>query len=949
VAELTSKQLSAVNRAKANPDLQWVLFTKAVGLKWFDAFEAAGFLAPKRLPRPVKDEKGYISIPAWSVLTWLANSANELADPANVSVATRVLEFIREATRFAARERFSNYRAWWQFSTVVRKVPWTLLTSADLAQVKVWLSDEFETGLIAENVAEWALDISEADGPDDVVCELLSEVFQVSVVLKKSGSPDFSMPIDGWHAKKIMPRFIEAIGSRLRKNGLKILESGISTVLRETKNDGWSSIWRPAIEEHEQNLRDDDVGHILISGLRDALSAFVRGDPPAGVREVRRLLSSRTQTMRRIAVWCVNADYELLQGVLGDVLREKNFSVNLQHELWHLLKDRFESFEPSVQKKTINLVRGLGRELDSEKSIAYLRATWAASLIGTPAGADLYRQQVLIAGVQPEHPDFSSYMQAGWVRHDSPVPLEDLKSIEPSKLTELLNAVEFGEPRRFGGSDIEGLARAVRELVKSSPLSYVENLAQFATSDMAYTHAVIEAFSELWREKAALPWDGIWERLIDFMTLVVTQDGFWDEENTKRFDGAFAANRFWIVGSIGASLDQGMRELKRSVPVQVLPAVRRLLVFLLSRESGESLSSERDAVSIAINSPRGKCLEALICFALLEFCAHKGSATHDETWFELQPLFDAELVRASRTKECEFPALLMLFSANFRFMSTSWTDQAIGWAFERGDEERWLAAMQGFTHIHQFDRRMYEFLRDKGHFAAALSHSALRSSPVERIVQFSAIAYLNDVEDLASDASGIRMLIDRGRDEELLPLISFLSHTGDTQKFSERILALWKALDTRLTDDSSIRGHLVDLAGCIGTLTEDNIALVERGMRLISRHSFVSYKSLERIAKWARTTPNLAARAWLALLSSQASADYPAEAVQDALTTIATSEAAGTAGQAKNIVGAYIKRGDLRPHEILQAIESNLVQTGDLPGTVGATVDDGTTSSTTSK
>jgi len=40
----------------------------------------------------------------------------------------------------------------------------------------------------------------------------------------------------------------------------------------------YSTIWRPAIEEHEQNLPDSSVADVLISLLRDVSQRGVEGD-----------------------------------------------------------------------------------------------------------------------------------------------------------------------------------------------------------------------------------------------------------------------------------------------------------------------------------------------------------------------------------------------------------------------------------------------------------------------------------------------------------------------------------------------------------------------------------------------------------------------------------------------------------------------------------------------
>ena len=56
-----------------------------------------------------------------------------------------------------------------------------------------------------------------------------------------------------------------------------------------------------------------------------------------------------------------------------------------------------------------------------EKASAYERAVWLFSIKDFEGDIyQLYEQNVKIAGVEPVHPDFSSYMSSGWVDHKSP-------------------------------------------------------------------------------------------------------------------------------------------------------------------------------------------------------------------------------------------------------------------------------------------------------------------------------------------------------------------------------------------------------------------------------------------------------------------------------------------------------------------------------------------------
>ena len=55
----------------------------------------------------------------------------------------------------------------------------------------------------------------------------------------------------------------------------------------QLENDLWSSIWQPAIEEHEQNKHRDDAENVLIQAYRDSLAGFIRIKPEEAAEYVK--------------------------------------------------------------------------------------------------------------------------------------------------------------------------------------------------------------------------------------------------------------------------------------------------------------------------------------------------------------------------------------------------------------------------------------------------------------------------------------------------------------------------------------------------------------------------------------------------------------------------------------------------------------------------------------
>ena len=94
-----------------------------------------------------------------------------------------------------------------------------------------------------------------------------------------------------------------------------------------------------------------------------------------------------------------------------------------------------------------------------------------------------------------------------------------------------------------------------------------------------------------------------------------------------------------------------------------------LVAILLDKSESQTEAAEGNALDHAINTAKGKAIEALLDYAL-RCCrlSDKASKSHVQTWQGLQPFFDAELA-VSRDGNFEFSALAGAFIGNLHYMS----------------------------------------------------------------------------------------------------------------------------------------------------------------------------------------------------------------------------------------------------------------------------------------
>ena len=80
---------------------------------------------------------------------------------------------------------------------------------------------------------------------------------------------------DSYHAKKINRNVAKLSGLKLGLPAVKIFQNRLISILNEGDKDSWSSIWRRAIEEHNQNGSLDDADDLIVTAYRDCLSGFI--------------------------------------------------------------------------------------------------------------------------------------------------------------------------------------------------------------------------------------------------------------------------------------------------------------------------------------------------------------------------------------------------------------------------------------------------------------------------------------------------------------------------------------------------------------------------------------------------------------------------------------------------------------------------------------------------
>lgn len=938
VRELNVKERDLLQRIVEKPELQTFFFRRAKGLHWFDPLVSHRLLVPEHNPQPTpaRDE-GYINVPPWPATDYLVNTSDEIRLPENEEHAIKYIDFIRETTHDAKNRGFSNYITWWQLAKVMRKIPVHLIMPQDLEIVDYWLDDPYEKGFIVEEIGEkWLPDLLKEtnDHSHRIALGLMNLLFDIKFVNKQLLSSTRQEPIlryDSWHAKKLIDSVGRPSGERIGLDAVKIFESKLMLIFHELDNDNWSSIWRSAIEDHEQNRSHDDVESVLLSAYRDCLSGLVGKDVTLAQSYIKAIFGQEYQTLKRVAILIINHHFDHLQALTGELLKPEYFTSNYRHEVWHFLKCRYHELSPEQQKAVIEIIEGIELLDDDgiveEVPTAYKRSVWLSSIRDLDVqAAELYQNYRKITQADPEHPDFSSYMSVGFVSQESPIPLEELLSLDIIRLKDRIDS--YKDPKRPLEPRLEGLVKAFKSVIKAKASEFYLHLNEFVTSDLAFVDSIVEAYSELWTEKRQLPWNAIWQTLFEFCEKLFALDCFWADDADKE-QTLYTAYRGSVVSSICRMVEEGTKSDEHAFDPNLMPKAKEILLTILEKQRGEEFSESSDSVTVAINSPRGRCIEALINHSL-RACrlADKATNNHAAAWQEYQHIYDSELQRKDNN-EYEFVTLVTLYLPNFLYMSRDWVLSNLPNIFDPAHYLKWLCSMQGYAHVSVVHREIYDHLKQNGSIVKALDDPNLKERIQRRFVQNICVAYLHNFERLDDPKSLISILFSRYSYDEMHQLIWFVWALRERDKtvLLPKVYELWPKILGLIDFDTKEGRKLASQLCHWASLVDDVDSTSEEWLLMIAPYAqedHNSYEFLQSLAKISGKQPLLSHRIWLKMLESY-SYDYPEEAIK---TIFANLIGLGFDGKhkAQEVVDAYLRYGIERPRMWLREVVESAEQ-----------------------
>jgi hypothetical protein len=451
-------------------------------------------------------------------------------------------------------------------------------------------------------------------------------------------SPEAVARISKWNYDRVLRRLVGPMVDATGLTAIRLLARLLEEALRvsrwedEEGRDDYSYIWRPAIEDHEQNL-DSDIKGALVTAVRDAAIHHVTRNPDE-LEATIGLLESRSTVLQRIALHVlasITNGLELASARMTD--RELFNNHRVRHEYAALLRARFGELDEADQSEILSWIEA-GPDLDDYRQrrtasddapptadeVASYADHWRRdrySFIEDSLDHDAHaRYRELVGSIgEPEHADFVSW-SSSWVGPESPATAEELSRRSVGEVIDYLQRWRPDDDagRSFGPS-IEGLGRVLSEVVAGRATDFAELAPNLIDLDPTYVRGFFSGLESALREGVGFPWAGPLA-----LTLAVMEYPF--EPDIEVPDRDRDPGWRWCRGQIGSLLRSGLTDKPNRVPFD-LRSTTWEVIRRLTEDPNPSAEHEAryggdnmDPLTLSINTNRGTAMHAVVEYAL---------------------------------------------------------------------------------------------------------------------------------------------------------------------------------------------------------------------------------------------------------------------------------------------------------------------------------------------
>jgi hypothetical protein len=614
---MIDENLIAELREKLKRTADWeYFFSRLDSSEWAQPLFDAGFFGAPYAP--IQDGTTY-QLPSWPPSMYLARVAGQ--DPA---VIASIVERIPDT---------DNTRIHRDLMEALIPSPTETLRSM-LPPMKNWLHSRFLSLILLEPAAQLVVALAQRG--------LMSESLDLLENWLSPGSDNDGViwqPSD-WEYGEALDRTVPelaAIDSKLTLRTLvRILDHVQRQELQRDPTDNstdYSTTWRPAIEDNEQNHLDFEKSGLLVH-VRNTARIAGSGDCGDLAEAIAILKEGRWRVFDRLSLNLAREVGEACPELLGELLLDDSIFDNFDgyHEWVTLAHDRLGVLSQRDRTQFIDRIfdgpdtdafrirhQELYIEEPTEERVLDYVDHWRARRLSMirqwlPPVRTEEAAQISARVTEDPHPDFLSWSSGVMTGPSSP-----LTSAQISELSneELMAFLDTWEPESgFMLPSVEGLGRMLAEVIKSEPSRYLPLAENFIGRRPNYVRAVFDAVRSLLADSNGIhPHSSEWPLVLKLADWVTQQEI--GDSSVDQFDYEVS----WINTrkTIGHVLDTAIST--KRLPLELSDRVWNIIFALLSDpqptiEYERQLLESMDPGMIAINTVRGTAMHAAFKFLM---------------------------------------------------------------------------------------------------------------------------------------------------------------------------------------------------------------------------------------------------------------------------------------------------------------------------------------------
>jgi hypothetical protein len=714
------------------------------------------------------------------------------------------------------------------------------------------------------------------------------------------------------------------LGERCGAAAVDMLARRLTEYIGSVDNDRHSYIWRSAVEEHEQDAHKDSSRDVLVDAVRDAALGATGTGSSEALAVAKSLLESPYPTLTRVGIYVCGEHYGTVGTAFWECAKASWFvEVSYWHELYWFISKGFSKFSSSQRAKFLEFVQQLEGDWSDESRREEWDETQKRDLLHPAFGqgdAEVdarYDALVKRWGPVRDHPDFHTYSTGGWVGDRSPIASDALVAMSGADLVTYLRGFA-PEVKSWDGPTYRGLASTLSAAVRASEDGFASRIMLFVDLARPYQHGLLRGLKERWSDDKR---DVDWPTTLMLVQALVSSPTFRADLAAEQPDG-WEPSVHWVVSDI-ADLVKSAVGTKRHMPEAFYRPWLQVLRQVLEATPGE-VEEPSDAVSHAINTSRGRTLEAFIHLALAMRREEVAVAPLlNETWIAVGPVFEAELTTSATGRNADFAAMCGLYCANFHYLNPDWTVGNFDKLFSLNNESAWRCAAQGFAYQNHLYAWLYDRLVAGGHLRRMVFSEELPDRVADRALQFLGLAYLEGLESL--DGDGLLSELIAGLKVKELSALSWFFWTlrgqSEPTARTSKVLTFWLKVSEQMRATGAVlpelQSALSQLAAFVHELTPaTSAALVDAAPYAQVQHH--GYILVENLARLANQYPKEVAAIFRAAMSGFLP-DFRPEDVTGCVRRLAE---AGEVEDAEWICNAYADRGSTLLKETYDALRA---------------------------